>query len=210
MSLSTAYQIVFDKAESISMNRRRTVAIGQSRNGVVRTVSQGGQVWRFEVRLPDGPRWSEYRPLIEQMEYLDRTTVSAVQINDPGLDWLTGYRGDAASSVGATAVFTAGNTIQLDTGLTTTASGQFRLRAGDFLQLGSSGSVYTVVSDVPHGSNSVTLNRAVIEDAGTYTLYIGQDVTWNVICTEFPDWTIFARDQISWSGPFVFYEDRVS
>lgn len=30
--------------------------------------------------------------------------------------------------------------------------------------------------------------------------------TWSVICTQIPDWTIFARDQVSWSGPFVFYE----
>lgn len=30
--------------------------------------------------------------------------------------------------------------------------------------------------------------------------------TWEVICVEFPEWTIFARDQVSWSGPFVFYE----
>lgn len=30
--------------------------------------------------------------------------------------------------------------------------------------------------------------------------------TWTVICVQFPEWTIFARDQVSWSGPFVFYE----
>lgn len=30
--------------------------------------------------------------------------------------------------------------------------------------------------------------------------------TWSVICVEFPEWTIFARNQVSWSGPFVFYE----
>jgi|TARA_R110000796_G_scaffold78978_1_gene175913 hypothetical protein len=30
--------------------------------------------------------------------------------------------------------------------------------------------------------------------------------TWTVICVEFPEWTIFARDQVSWSGAFVFYE----
>lgn len=33
--------------------------------------------------------------------------------------------------------------------------------------------------------------------------------TWSVICVEFPEWTIFARDQLSWSGPFVFYQARV-
>lgn len=30
--------------------------------------------------------------------------------------------------------------------------------------------------------------------------------TWNVICVQIPEWNIFAKDQVSWSGPFVFYE----
>lgn len=30
--------------------------------------------------------------------------------------------------------------------------------------------------------------------------------SYTVICTSFPEWTIFARDQVSWSGPFVFVE----
>ena len=32
------------------------------------------------------------------------------------------------------------------------------------------------------------------------------DETYTVICTQFPDWTIFQRDLVSWSGPFVFVE----
>ena len=30
--------------------------------------------------------------------------------------------------------------------------------------------------------------------------------TKTVRCTSFPEWTIMARDQVSWSGPFVFIE----
>lgn len=32
------------------------------------------------------------------------------------------------------------------------------------------------------------------------------DDTYTVRCTSFPEWTIFARNQVSWSGPFVFTE----
>ncbi len=32
------------------------------------------------------------------------------------------------------------------------------------------------------------------------------DESYTVICTEFPEWTIFARDQVSWGGSFVFVE----
>ena len=34
----------------------------------------------------------------------------------------------------------------------------------------------------------------------------GTDTTWTVRCTQFPEWTIFARNQVSWSGAFVFIE----
>jgi hypothetical protein len=30
--------------------------------------------------------------------------------------------------------------------------------------------------------------------------------SYTVLCVEFPEWTIFGRDQVSWSGPFVFQE----
>jgi hypothetical protein len=32
------------------------------------------------------------------------------------------------------------------------------------------------------------------------------DESYTVRCIEFPEWTIFARNQVSWSGPFVFLE----
>lgn len=34
----------------------------------------------------------------------------------------------------------------------------------------------------------------------------GFDESYTVICVEFPEWIISARDQVSWSGPFVFIE----
>lgn len=34
----------------------------------------------------------------------------------------------------------------------------------------------------------------------------GTNDSWTVRCIQFPEWTIFARNQVSWSGPFVFVE----
>jgi hypothetical protein len=34
----------------------------------------------------------------------------------------------------------------------------------------------------------------------------GTDLSYTVLCTQFPEWTIFARNQVSWSGPFIFVE----
>jgi hypothetical protein len=34
----------------------------------------------------------------------------------------------------------------------------------------------------------------------------GTDETYLVRCIQFPEWTIFSRNQVSWSGPFVFLQ----
>ena len=34
----------------------------------------------------------------------------------------------------------------------------------------------------------------------------GANETYDVRCVEFPEWTLFAYDQVSWSGAFVFQE----
>lgn len=206
---TTAFQYVFNNAESISIDRRGVTAQTVSRSNVIRTVSRGGQVWRFEVKLPDGPRWSDLRPYIEAIDYADRYTTGLVQINNANYnDWLTPYQGNAANPAAITASWTQGtNTVTLTGGQ---AASGYNFKAGDFIQLGSSGRVYSVVSNVAYNSNTVTVNRPVIDATGSGTLITGTNVTWSVICTELPKWTIFARDQVSWSGAFVFYEDMTS
>ena len=202
--MTTAFQTVINNAETIAINKKKKVSQTVSRDGTVKSTSLGGQIYEFTVKLPDGPAWTTYRQLIEQMEALDRTTVGQIQINDSGHTWLSGYQGNLTNITAVTVSYSSGNTLTI-TGGATLASG-FRFRAGDFIQLGSSGSVYNVVSDVAFNSNTITVHRPVREAAGTYTLRVGSNVTWNVICVQFPQWTIFARDQISWDGPFVFAE----
>ena len=154
------FQFVVDNAESISINRKKVVASTQARDGTVRAVSRGGQVWQFEVKLPDGPRWSDYRGEISKLEALDRVTADTIQINNAGQSWLIQYQGNAANAAAIAASWTTGNTITLTGGQ---AASGYNFRAGDFLQLGSSGSVYTVAADVPFNSNTVTLHRPIID-----------------------------------------------
>jgi len=204
--MTTAFQTVIDNAEAISFNRRKKVSQTTSRDGTVKSTSLGGQIWEFEVTLPNGPKWSTYRPLIEKMEALDRVTVGTIQINSSGQSWLNGYQGDLSSLSGIGVSFTSGNTVTITSGATGLSLGQYRFRSGDLIQLGSSGKVYSVVDNVAHNGTTITLNRPVREAAGSYTLVVGQSVTWSVICVQFPKWTIFARDQVGWDGPFVFAE----
>jgi hypothetical protein len=203
---TTAFQYVFDNAESISINRRSTTAQTISRNNTVRTVSRGGNVWRFEVKLPDGIRWSDARPYIEAIEAADRFTAGTVQINNAGYNsWLTNYQGSAVSTTGFYAQVTNGYANATITANPTTSSG-YKFKAGDIVQVGTTGNVYSVTTNVAYNSNDITFNRPVLDTTGNVALTVGPAVTWTVICTEMPRWTIFSRDQVAWSGAFVFYE----
>ena len=204
---TTAFQVVVDRAQSISINRRAVVSQTISRDQTVRAVSRGGQVWRFDIQLPDGIPWQTLRSHIEAIENADRYTSGNISLNTSGtLDWFMKYQGNSVSTSGFVGTVTQGNVTLTLTSNPTTSSG-YKFRAGDLIQLGTGGKVYSVASDVAYDSNTVTLNRPVIDSSGSKTLVVGPNVVFKVICTNIPNWTIFQRDQVSWDGSFTFYED---
>lgn len=206
--MTTAFQWVFDNAATISINKKPVVASTTTRDGTVRATSRGGSIWRFDVEMPAGQVWSEARPYITKMEALDRHSTGTVQINNSGYStWLSDYQGDSDTTSGFTASWTTGNTITVTvpSGANLT-NGENVFKAGDWIQLTSSGQVYEVAADVVHPSTTVTLNRPLIDSAGSGTLVIGKDVQWTVFCVAFPNWTIIDRDIVAFDGKFTFYE----
>jgi len=204
-----SFQWIIDKAETISINTKRMVATTTARDGTVRAVSRGGQVWRFDVKVPDGITWTELRQYISQAEQLDRVSTATISLSATGQNWLYKYQGDSVNKTGFVATIVQGSpTITLTTSPTTSSG--FKFRAGDYIQLGSSGKVYRVAADVAFNSNSVTLHRPVLDaSAASVALRVAENCTWTVLCTQFPEWTLFARDQVSWAGSFVFTENLV-
>jgi hypothetical protein len=203
--MTTAFQYIFDNAESISINKRPITSQSISRDLTVRSISRGGQIWRFDVALPNGMPWDTARPFIEAIEYAGRTTEGTVQINNAGYNsWLTNYRGNCISTSGFVADVTEGSNVITLTANPSISSGN-KFAVGDIIQL-ASGHVYSVVENTNSASNTVTLNRSVLDATGSYALFVGPDVTWNVICVGLPTWSIGARNQVSWSGAFSFYE----
>lgn len=203
-----SFQWIIDNAESIAIDRQEIVGQSITRNQTVRAVSRGAGIWRFTVKLPDGIAWTDIRGNISLAEKLGRVTPATISINNTGHAWLSQYQGNSVSTTGFVASITTGsNTITL-TSSPTTSSG-YKFKAGDFIKLGS-GRVYTVAADVAYNSNTVTLHRPVIDATATgVALTVGPNVSWSVICTQFPSWNLFARDQVAWSGAFVFYENMV-
>jgi len=199
-----SFQWVINNAAQIGVNTKRITAITQTRDGTVRTVSRGSQPWIFEVRLPDGPRWSEYRQDIAKAEALGSVTADSIGFDHTGHEWMFAYQGDMTGTM--TGTWTEGAFSITVSGGTGTG---FRFRAGDFIQLGSGGRVYQVTADVASGSTTVPLHRPVIETTGSGTVFRGESCIFEVICVQFPNWNLFARDQVGWDGPFIFVENLV-
>lgn len=123
-----SFQWIIDRAETLSINRRKTVATTTARDGNVRAVSRGIPPKRFTVQIPDGLAWTDISAFITAAETLDKITTATITIPYTKFPWY--------------------------------------------------------YNNTNPGTNQ----------------------SWTVRCVDFPDWTIFSRNQVSWSGPFVFVE----
>jgi hypothetical protein len=206
-----AFQWIINNASALSINGRGTVAQTATRENVIRSISRGGRVWRFTVTPSPGSTYVDARPYLARLDQMDRIVTANINFNHAGFEPIIGYKGDGSGSFTTTVPAGTGIT-QVTVTASTLPGGGYVCRAGDWIQIGVSGSVYQVVTDPAAGNGAtVTLNRPVDLGAGTYTSYFGANVTWRVICTEMPTWTLTPGGNnilVSWSGDFVFFEDR--
>lgn len=195
-----SYQWIFDNAEDIQVNRRGVVAQTVSRDQTVRSVSRGGQIWRFTVTPNTGTRIQDpgVRSYLETIDNLDRLTAFSLNfahLNSTVLKMFA-YQGDTPPT--SASVTQGSNTITLTGG-----SGN-KFKSGDLVQFSGQKYVYSVVGDVT--GTTATLNRPVLETTGSYSIVTGSNVSFNLICTQLPDWKITPGGLIQWTQPFVFYE----
>jgi hypothetical protein len=205
-----AFQWIINNAAEMSIDGRGVVAQTATRENVVRSVSRGGRVWRFTVTPSPGSTFDEARPYLARLDQMDRISTGNITLNHPGYEGIVGYQGGGTGTF--TVVVGAGTGVTTVTVTATALPSGLVCRAGDYLQIGSSGSVYQVVADPAAGNGAtVTLNRPVDEAAGTYTGFFGANCAWTVLCTQRPAWRLIPGGNntlVAWSGDFVFYEDR--
>jgi hypothetical protein len=203
-----SYQWIIDNAESITVVSKAVVARTQSRDGTVRQVARGGAVWQFEVTLASGMPWDTSRKYLEVVEtQYNRSINDSIGLYTTGqASWLSKYQGNSANYTGFQASWTQGDDSITLTSSPSTASGSYKFRAGDLIQLGSTGFVYKVYGDVPHNSNTVDLNRPILDATGSGTLQVGPNVRWNVYCTQIPNLNFVGRNQIGFTSSYIFTE----
>jgi hypothetical protein len=211
-----AYQWIFDHAENLSINKRGITAQTITRDQRIRSVSRGGEIWRFTIKMPTGLTYNANRGYIEALDQADRTAVEFVNLSKTGYSYIVGYRGDATSTTGLTLKYTsamaATNTKQFEAGTLPSIDSSAKVfRAGDLIQKTGSNYVYSVTADVVRGVGStvvVPVNRSILDTPSDSTALakIGSAVEWRVICTQRPEWKLISKDIIEWSGEFVFQE----
>jgi hypothetical protein len=107
-----SFQWIIDNATSMEINRMPIVASTTARDNTVRQVSRGGNVWTFTVRLPDGPRWTDYRQNISLAE-ADRLETNTINFTNSGLSWMFDYQGSHTSTSGNISVSVPSSRLQL-------------------------------------------------------------------------------------------------
>jgi hypothetical protein len=195
-----SYQWIFDNAQDIQINRRGVVATTVARDQTVRSISRGGQIWRFTVLPSSGTRIQDpgVRSYLETIDNLDRFTPVSINMSHLSSAYLNlfSYQGNIPPT---TVTVTQGSNQ-----ITLTGGSGNKFKSGDVFQLVGQKYVYSIVGDAS-GSTAQT-NRPILEASGTYSIVVGSSVTWNLICTQLPDWKITAGGIINWTQPFVFYE----
>jgi len=213
-------QTIFNNAMSINIDRRKLAGQTISRSGLVKISSVATNVpWVFVVAMHPATQWSTNRELFEEIDRLDRIFEEQIDIGNtnPNLNYITSYQGDFTSGqIGQITVDSySGLNLTLDmTGVAGVGSTDYVVKKGDFIQLdGAYRYPYTVTADVLRGTDTtvvVPLNRPFIAQDG-YTevgagVVVGSDVTWRLVMTKKPSYTIVPYDRAIFNSEFEFVE----
>lgn len=210
-------QTIINNASGIAIGKKPIVAQTFSRGQQIRTAQRGPRVWSFMVTIHNGLKYSENRGVLEEIARVDRLIESEISLADrPGMSYITQYLGglttEQRNQIQISNWSIGSDTLTL-TNLPSVSSSTVMFEAGDLIQPEDSRYPYTVVGRVLRGSsNSITVvvhrgrvNETGYDPVGKNLLY-GSDVTWRVIATQIPEWTIEAGDLVSWGGQFTLVE----
>lgn len=208
MSASVAFQFFVDRATNIAFNRRPIVATTVTRNGMTRAVSRGNHVWRFDITMPDGIRYSDIRSQLAEIDRYGQFT--NIDIKFDRANYLFPYQGNLTnlSNIGtATIPLSIGNQVQL----TNLVTDRKIVGRGDLIKI--NGRVYSVLEDAftnpGQTSTTVFLHRTLIGvTAGAVynNISVGPTVTFPLRAIQIPTFTLFGYDQVAWSGQFQLVE----
>lgn len=211
-------QNIIDSAVTIQMDRRKISGHTISRSGLIKISSVASNIpWMFKVEMNQGLRYSESRAILEELDRIDRIQLSTINIGktNPGLAYITSYMGEATQTQLDKITFDSydGLTVTLNGSLSGIQASRIVYKKGDFIQLTDSKYPYVVTADVVRGAAGnfvVPINRPFITQTGYNPagkiIKAGVDVTWQVVMTQRPSFTITPWNRVVFNGQFEAME----
>lgn len=215
-------QTIIDNAMQINIDRKKVSGYTVSRSGIVKTAQHASNVpWVFTVDMHAGLRYSENRALTEEIDRLDRTEESIINIGNtnPSIAYITQYQGTLTVSErnAANIVAASNSNITVDATAIRNAgasASDYLVRAGDYIQPGGGYRYpYTVTADVQVGSAAnvtIPVHRPLIQ-ANAYSfvgqsITFGSNVTWAVKMITKPSYNIIPYDRLEFTNSFQLIE----
>jgi len=215
-------QTVIDKTGFITFNQRKSAGSTISRSGRLKTSVQQGGLYRLTVGAPEGLRYSQNRALLTELDVLDVTVSSNVDIGatNTAMDYVTAYKGgitsSSVSSNGLTLIGFSGSELYVNASGVSAGSGTL-VKVGDFIQpMGSTGTYsypYQVTSEVAYGTGSnvtISVNRPIIPQTGVALtsggIRLGKEVRFHLTCVSNPTYSVVPHDLIQFTGDFELME----
>jgi hypothetical protein len=212
-----SFQTIIDGATAISIDKNPVVSQTITRDQTVRQTSRGGAIYRFTVTPNPALKYTDYRWLIADLEEA-KIGSQTISINKTGHSWITGYGGGLTSQQidALTFVYTSAqkavNPRQVGiSNLPSVNANTVIFQPGDLIQSANSVFPYTVTSKVLRGTDTYVMapiHRVCLDtpSATYYDAKVGQQVSWRVVMTKMPSWSIDGDRLIKWNGDFEFYE----
>jgi hypothetical protein len=191
-------QTIINSATSLQINRRRLVGIQYTRNQIVKVgETPGRNPWRFTVKFDRPIQYAQARPLVEELDRLDRALPSEITFsNNAKLSWMFAYQGRMTAAQISTITITSflGSSLVLGN-LGAVPLDTVMFEPGDILQVAGQPYPFTVLSRVLRTSaatQTIPLNRGnfISDSVAGLGIVVGNAVKFYVLCTNMPTYTI--------------------
>jgi hypothetical protein len=208
-------QTIINVAETFEFNRRKVVGQQITRSEVIKTgETPTRNPWRFTVSVSKVYQYAEARPVIESIDYYDRLFPQNITFQSQ--PWLFAYQGDLTQSQRDSIRVTSfsGNQLVLNVSAISGNAGNFVVKSGDLIQIGSYAFPFTAVSDVIRGAGStvtVTTHRPnfITASVANSAVTFGNSCQFRMIATSMPLYRLSpggANALVNFSGDFELHE----
>lgn len=204
-------QTIINKANGLTIDRRKVVGVQITRNEIPRTsLTPTKQPWRFILTMPSSLRYYNNRDLLESLDTLDRYSPQLVTFsNNACLSWIFRYQGSMSSSqISGIAVQSfVGNQLVLGN-LPGISSTRVLFEPNDLIQIGAYTYPFTSTTRILRGTGStvtITTNRPNIISTSVVGsgITVGNGCTFRMFCPNMPTYKLIPGGYVGSGGTTI-------